>query len=154
VYTPLQNPSLDRMLQRARGELGFQTVARDGAARELMRCLKHGKSVGLIVDQRVDSGEMLPFFGTGMLTSVTPAQLALRFNCELIPVQVQRLPGARFRVSFHAPLRATDPAAPAAEQASQLRRAINQLFEAWIRERPQEWMCTKRRWPKTTGSRE
>jgi KDO2-lipid IV(A) lauroyltransferase len=30
----------------------------------------------------------------------------------------------------------------------QMTRKINALFESWIRERPQEWMCTKRRWSK------
>jgi KDO2-lipid IV(A) lauroyltransferase len=148
VYTALQNPHLDRLLAEARDALGYRTVERANAARELLRRLKHGTSVGLLVDQRVDSGEPTPFFGKDMLTSTTPAQLALRFKCDLIPVQVQRLEGARFRVIFHKPVTADDTGADPAEQAEQITRKINELFEGWIRERPHEWMCTKRRWPK------
>ncbi len=148
VYTALQNPHMDRLLSEARDALGFRTVERANAARELLRRLKHGTSVGLLVDQRVDSGEPVPFFGKDMLTSTTPAQLALRFNCDLIPVQVQRLQDARFRVTFHKPVTADDLNADSAEQALQITRKINNLFESWIRERPHEWMCTKRRWPK------
>ena len=148
VYTALQNPHMDRLLAEARDALGFRTVERANAARELIRRLKHGASVGLLVDQRVDSGKPTPFFGKDMLTSMTPAQLALRFKCDLIPVQVQRLEGARFRVTFHKPVTADDPDAGSAEQASQITMKINKLFESWIRERPHEWMCTKRRWPK------
>jgi len=148
VYTRLQNPGLDRMLYRAREALGCGLVERGGAGRQLVRCLKEGTSVGLIVDQRVDGGAPVPFFGHDMLTSITPAQLALRFDCELIPVQIQRLGGARFRVIFHSPVTADDRAAPDEQKILQMTGKINALFEAWIRERPQEWMCTKRRWPK------
>jgi KDO2-lipid IV(A) lauroyltransferase len=148
VYTRLQNPGLDRMLYRARQALGCELVERGGAARQLVRCLKEGTSVGLIVDQRVDGGAPVPFFGHDMLTSITPAQLALRFDCELVPVQIQRLEGARFRVIFHSPVTAADAAAPEDQKILQMTREINVLFEDWIRDRPHEWMCTKRRWPK------
>ena len=148
VYTRLQNPNLDRMLYRARQALGCELVERDGAARQLLRHLKQGTSVGLIVDQRVDGGEPVPFFGHNMLTSITPAQLALRFGCELIPVQIQRLQDARFRVIFHSPVKPDDVTAPDEQKVLQMTTRINAQFEAWIRERPEQWMCTKRRWPK------
>jgi KDO2-lipid IV(A) lauroyltransferase len=148
VYTQLQNPHMDRMLFRARQSLGCGLVERDGAGRQLIRCLKQGTSVGLIVDQRVDSGEPVPFFGRDMLTSITPAQLALRFDCELIPVQIQRLKDARFRVIFHEAVEADDETADNPSKALKMTQKINALFESWIREQPQQWMCTKRRWPK------
>jgi KDO2-lipid IV(A) lauroyltransferase len=147
VYTRLQNPGLDRMLYRARLALGCGLVERDGAARQLMRSLKQGTSVGLIVDQRVDGGAPVPFFGHEMLTSITPAQLALRFDCELIPVQIQRIENARFRAIFHSPVRAAADLADD-RKVLEMTEKINNLFEQWIGERPQEWMCTKRRWPK------
>ena len=148
VYTRLQNPYMDSMLYRAREALGCGLVERDGAGRQLMRCLKQGTSVGLLVDQRVDSGEPVPFFGRDMMTSITPAQLSLRFDCDLIPVQIQRLEGARFRVIIHEPVRPADESLDKHSQALQMTRQINVLFESWIREQPQQWMCTKRRWPK------
>jgi KDO2-lipid IV(A) lauroyltransferase len=148
VYTKMQNPWMDRLLFRARESLGCGLVERDDAARELLRCLKKGTSIGLLVDQRVDVGEPVPFFGRDMLTSTTPAQLALHFDCELIPIRIQRLHGARFRVTFHQPVVADDENAEKAEKILQMTSKINALFESWIRERPHEWMCTKRRWPK------
>jgi len=147
VYTPLQNPGLNRMLYRAREALGCGLVEREGAARQLMRCLKQGTSVGLIVDQRVDGGAPVPFFGHDMLTSITPAQLAVRFNCELVPVQIQRIQDARFRAVFHSPVR-VDANLPDDRKVLEMTTSINLLFEDWIRQRPQDWMCTKRRWPK------
>jgi len=148
VYTRLQNPGMDRLLYQAREGLGCGLIERNGAARKLIRCLKHGTSVGLIVDQRVDVGEPVPFFGHNMRSSITPAQLALRFGCELIPVQIQRQHDAHFRVIFHPAIKPTDENAPDEQKFLQMTAKINALFEAWIRERPAEWMCTKRRWPK------
>jgi KDO2-lipid IV(A) lauroyltransferase len=148
IYTPIQNPWFDRMLYQARLALGCGMVKREGAVRQLMKALRSGVSVGLLVDQRVDAGEPVSFFGHDMNTSMTPAQLALRFDCELIPVQVQRRTGARYRVIFHEPVRADDEAADEHQKMLQMTRKLNALFESWIRERPHEWMCSKRRWAK------
>lgn len=148
VYTPLANPWLNRIICDARDSIGFPTVARDGAVRKLLRQMRQGRSVGLLVDQRVDTGERVQFFGHEMLTSTTPAQFALRFNCELIPVQVQRVGSARFRIVFHQPVTADDPTTDEQEKILQMTGKLNALFEDWIRQRPQDWMCSKRRWDK------
>lgn len=152
VYTPLQNPWLDRMLYKARKKMGYHLVSRDGGMRTLIRELKRGRSIGLIVDQRVDAGEPVPFFGIAMNTSTTPAQLALRYNCELIPIRVERLNGARFRVTFHAPLTAPEGVTDEHRKVLAMTREINSLFETWITENPQDWLCSKRRWPKDASA--
>ncbi|MGD8853020.1 MAG: hypothetical protein PVI28_11530 [Gammaproteobacteria bacterium] len=148
IYTPIQNPGINDLLYRSREELNCGMVKREGAVRQLIKELKKGVSVGLIVDQRVDAGELVSFFGHGMKTSITPAQLALRCRCELIPVQVQRRGGAHFRVIFHEPVQPDDTIAAERERILDMTRRVNALFESWIRERPHEWMCTKRRWPR------
>ncbi len=148
VYTPLQNLRMDRMVRKVRRALGAELVTRDQAVRPLMQHLKRGGSVGLLVDQRVDSGEPVPFFGNDMSTTVMPARLALKFGCALVPARVERLQGARFRVTLHEPIRPDDESADEQTQVLQMTRKVNALFESWIREHPDQWMCTKRRWPK------
>jgi KDO2-lipid IV(A) lauroyltransferase len=148
LYTPLQNPRLDRMLYRARSQMGLDLLPRDGNIRDLVRELGSGRSIGLLVDQRVDSGVPVPFFGLDMHTSTTPARLALRYHCDLIPVRVQRVGDARFRVTFEKPIRPSEGITDEHQQILDMTRQLNQLFEAWIREQPQDWLCSKRRWPK------
>ena len=149
VYTPLENPWVDRMLHRHRRALGCRLVPRGDALRTMMRELETGRSIGLLVDQRVDSGVPVPFFGIDKLTTLVPARLALRFECDLIPVRVERLPGARFRVTAHEPVRCADTALPDHERALEMTRQVNALFEDWIRELPEQWFCSNRRWAKT-----
>lgn len=148
IYTPQQNPWLDRMLLRVRKDIGCGLIPREGGIRALVQVLNKGDSIGLLVDQRVDSGEPLPFFGIDMSTSVTPARLALRYDCDLIPMRVERRDGARFRVTFHAPLTPPGDALDDHQKALGMTLKINALFESWITAQPTEWLCTKRRWPK------
>ena len=148
LYTPLQNPWLDRMLYKARVRTGIKLLPQDGGIRTLVRELGSGRSIGLLVDQRVDSGEPVPFFGLDMNTSTTPARLALRYHCDLIPTRVQRLGNARFRVSFEEPIRPSAGITDEHRKILDMTRQLNVLFETWIREQPQDWLCSKRRWPK------
>ena len=148
VYTPLQNPWLNRILMRQRRHLGCRLLPRDESMRSLVRELGKSRSIGLIMDQRVDSGVPIPFFGIDKFTTLVPARLALRHGYDLVPVRTERLDGARFRVTFYAPILPDDAGADPVEQATQMSRKINLLFEEWIRERPEDWFCSKRRWPK------
>ena len=148
VYAPLRNPRVDRMITKMRGALGTELVSRDQAMRPLMQHLKRGGCVGLLVDLRVDSGEPVPFFGKDMLTSVMPARLALKFACELVPARIERLKDAHFRMTFFEPVRPDDETADEDTRVLQMTRKVNALFESWIREHPDQWMCTKRRWSK------
>jgi len=148
LYTPLQNPWLDRRLRHRREALGCGLINRYEAPRRMVRQLSRGGSIGLLTDQRVDSGELVPLFSIDMYTTTAPARLALRFGCELIPTRVERLTGAHFRISFHEPVRPEPGTRDENEKALQMTRQLNALYEDWIRARPHEWMCSNRRWPK------
>ncbi len=148
VYTPIKNAFIDRMLKRKREALGCQLLDRYAGLPHLIGALNEGRSLGLIVDHRDDAGIPLPFFGLDKLTTVVPARLALRFGCDLIPVRVERLDGAHFRYTIFAPVEPDPNIASAKEQAVQMMAKVNGIFEQWIRERPQQWLCTKRAWAK------
>jgi KDO2-lipid IV(A) lauroyltransferase len=148
-YLPDSNPILDRMILRRRLAIGCDLIEREGGIRGLMRELERNRAVGFVVDTRFDAGDLVPFFGVEAPTITTPARLALHFGCELIPVQVERLGAtARFRVTFHDPIRPSDPTLGKREQALDMTRQLNAHFEQWIRERPDQWFVEKRRWPK------
>ncbi|MGI9294472.1 MAG: lysophospholipid acyltransferase family protein [Pseudomonadales bacterium] len=148
VYAPETNPFLNARLLRLRQAFQCQLTPRDGSMRVLMRELGAGHAIGLAVDTRLDSGDLLPFFGVDAPTNSAPARLALRYNCELVPLHVERLPGMRYRVMLCNPISADDEAASVDDKALQMTADLNLLFESWIRATPTEWMCLKRRWPR------
>jgi KDO2-lipid IV(A) lauroyltransferase len=149
LYAGLQNEHLDALMGKARAQLGCTMVSRDGSMRPVIKHLSEGGSLGVLADLRVKAGGMpIPFFGRDMTTSLVPARLALRHGCDLVPIRVERLRPSWFRVTVHEPLDV--PALGSDdEQAVTLATAMSARIEEWIRERPGEWLCTNRRWPKS-----
>lgn len=147
MYAPLANPWLDRLMLYYRAALGGDLVSRSAGLRGFLDALRNRQAVAMIIDRRIEGGRPLEFFGAEKASSVLPARLALRSGVPLVPVEVQRLPGARFRIRFHAPLVPGDPEADPDSQAVDLTRQINAKFEDWIRARPGEWLCTSKIWP-------
>lgn len=146
LYAPLANPWLDRLMLRYRRQLGCEPVSRSAGLRTFIQALKAGKAPAMIIDRRIDGGKPIRFFGAEKDSSTLPAGLALRFGAPLVPVQVERLPGARFRVRFHPPLVPHNPEADIDAQALDLTKQIHERFEDWISARPGEWLCTSKIW--------
>jgi len=148
LYSPPTNPLLDRMLLESRSALNCELLPRENSARLLMRALKQGKTAAMVMDRRVDEGKAIPFFGREKLSTIMPAKLALKFNCDLVPVQVERMQDAHFKVTFHPPVRPRDLSADDNEQAIDMIEQVHAQFENWIRQQPEDWFCSKRLWPK------
>jgi KDO2-lipid IV(A) lauroyltransferase len=60
-------------------------------------------------------------------------------------VQVERLGGARFRITAHRPLEITPSGDRHADTLAIT--SINALFGDWIRQRPGQWLWLHNRWP-------
>jgi KDO2-lipid IV(A) lauroyltransferase len=78
-----------------------------------------------------------------------PAKLALKFECDLVPVQVERLQDAHYRVTFHPPVRPRDATISETDQAIDMIQQVHHQFEDWIRQQPEDWFCSKRLWSKS-----
>ncbi|WP_022728985.1 lysophospholipid acyltransferase family protein [Fodinicurvata sediminis] len=148
VYTPQGNPLVDAMVQYWRQRQGMKLVEKHGGIRILLRRLGAGESIGLLVDQRVDEGEHVPFFDRSAKTTTAPARLALRTRNDLVPVRVMRVATARYRVVIHPPVSPPPEDMGTDNRALEMTREVNGIFERWIREEPGEWLCLKRRWAK------
>ncbi|MCO6412229.1 MAG: lysophospholipid acyltransferase family protein [Thiogranum sp.] len=147
IYSPQSNPLIDRMVQSIREALGLRFVAKENALRHLVTELRNGRSVGMLPDQRIDEGEPVPYFGVDAPTTTSPAWLAIKMNCPLIPVEIERMGQNRFRAVFHDPIDTRADIAHVRNRAIEVTRQVNACFEQWIRKHPEHWHCAKRRWP-------
>ena len=146
IYRAANNPLMDRMIARFRGDQGEFIPKGAVAARQAITALRSGRHLGLLADQKMNDGIPVPFFGRPAMTAPALAVLALRFDCDVLPLRVERLDGARFRVTVFPALplpRSGDPHADAAA----LMAEVNGTLEAWIRDRPEQWLWVHRRWP-------
>ncbi len=148
VYTPEQNWLLQGMMQKRRRMLGCDCIPSSEGPTPLFQELSQGRSLGFVMDRRLKKGEPSPFFGTDTFTSTFPARLALRSGCKLVPVRVERLQRGTYRVTVHEPVRPEQSLPDDRARAADMTRRINAHFESWIRERPDQWFCSKRMWPK------
>lgn len=147
VYRTPSNPLADRLLREIRDPLGAISLPKGPkASRGVLRMLGAGQGVAMLMDQRLSGGAMVPFFGRPAATSTALARFALRFRCPVVPIHVERLGGARFRVVVEPPIRAAADADPAAETVAFTARATA-LIEGWVRARPEQWLWNHRRWP-------
>jgi KDO2-lipid IV(A) lauroyltransferase len=116
-------------------------------ARDALAHLRRGGLLGMLVDQKLDDGIAVPFFGCPAMTTPALAQFALRFRCPVIPIHPVRLGPARFRVICEPPLALPDTGDQTADVYA-LTLAVNATLERWIREQPGCWLWMHRRWPK------
>tara|TARA_R110002110_G_scaffold205066_1_gene416676 strand:+ start:70332 stop:71267 length:936 start_codon:yes stop_codon:yes gene_type:complete len=149
VYAAESNPALRDVMLELRQSFGVNLIPSEAGVRPLMKELAAGRSVGMAMDTRLDTGKLIPFFGRDALTNTTAARLALRSGAALIPIRAQRLTAGRFRITAYDPLSSNAPQdSTGDDHAVDLTQQINRFFEQWISEEPEQWICLKRRWPK------
>jgi KDO2-lipid IV(A) lauroyltransferase len=147
VYRPLDNPLLDRWVRANREATGQSLVTKDGALRELVRVLKTGGMVCLLVDQDARShGIMAPFFGAPASTIATPAEFAIRTGSVILTGVSRRVgPGFRYAGALDPPVEVVDTGDREAD-VLRITSKINANLEAGIRLAPEQWLWSHRRW--------
>jgi Kdo2-lipid IVA lauroyltransferase/acyltransferase len=146
IYRAANNPLLDRMITRFRGDAGELLPKGRVAARRAIAVLRRGAHLTMLADQKMNDGIPVPFFGRPAMTSSALAVLALRFDCDVLPARVERLGGAHFRLTVFPPLPLPRSGDHHADVAA-LMTKVNQILEQWVRDRPAEWFWLHRRWP-------
>lgn len=147
VYRPPNNPYVDRALNRIR-QRGAHRLIPKGAkgARQLLADLAEHRSIALLIDQKMNDGIAVPFFGIEAMTSQAVPQMVQRSGCTVVMVRPERLGPARFRVTVMPPLELPRDERGRIDRLASM-TLINGQLEAWIRERPAEWLWVHRRWP-------
>lgn len=149
VYRRFNNPLVDWIIGKTQHLGGMKTIWKGAeGGREAFKTLKQGDHLVMFVDQKLNEGELIPFFGRPAMTPMAPARLALKMKCPLVPIQVERLGRAsKFRITIHPPLPIPDAEDPH-QQAKLYMTQVNKVLESWIRQNPDQWFWVHNRWPK------
>lgn len=120
-------------------------------AREILRALRRGAAVGVLVDLYTSErrgGILVPFFGRRAWTTSGPAILSLRTGAPIVPVSIRRVEGARHLAELLPALEAPRTG-DRARDVQELTARMSAVFEALIRERPEPWLWLHRRWKRS-----
>ncbi len=146
VYRKPNNPYVDALVRWLRRPVTPALFPKGSqGARGMMRWLREGRAIGLLIDQKMREGIELSFFGHPAMTGIVPAQMALMTNAAILPAQVIRLKGCQFRVIIHPPL-TVDETMTHDEKIRDLTQRMNDFLEDHIRAYPGQWLWLHRRW--------
>lgn len=148
VVRPLDNPYVDRLVERYRTLYGNTTFAKQDFARGLLSAMRSGETVGLLMDQNMTppQGVFVPFFGVQACTASGIARVALHTDAAVIPAftiwdDVLR----KYRVHFDPPLTLVRTDDVEADVLANTAMFTN-VLEQYVRKYPDQWLWVHRRW--------
>jgi KDO2-lipid IV(A) lauroyltransferase len=146
MYRAANNPIVDRLINHSRAVIGSELAAKGSSgARRMLAAMKGERHIAMLIDQKTNNGIPVPFFGRDAMTAPSLAVFARRYDCAVVPVRVDRLAGARFRITAEPPLDLPRTGDDDADTLAVM-TTVNQVLERWIRERPDHWFWLHRRW--------
>jgi len=143
IFRRPNNPFINFLIKYLRSNLPMAPKGKEGA-KQLIYSLKKGRSIGLVIDQKMNDGIKVPFFNKPAMTSDALAQLCLRIKSLVVPVQVERIKNTNFKITFHNPLKITKNGQN--KTPIQIMTEVNLIMEKWIRKKPGQWLWLHRRW--------
>ncbi|MEE8548810.1 MAG: lipid A biosynthesis lauroyl acyltransferase [Alphaproteobacteria bacterium] len=147
VYRAANHPEVERLVRLGRRGMTDDLVPKGSAgARQMIAILNGGGHLGMLVDQKMNDGIAVEFFGRDAMTAPALAQLALKFDCPVVPIKVERTHGAHFSISVLPPLELPATGDRQADVKAGM-TLVNRIIEGWIRENPEQWLWVHRRWP-------
>jgi KDO2-lipid IV(A) lauroyltransferase len=149
VVRPLDNPLLERELSRRRTRFGNRPIAKRDAARDILKALRRGETVAILVDQNVLAREavFVPFFGRPAATTPALALFQRKSGAPVVPVFTWPEGDGRYRLEFETPIEAEDVAGADRDEAvRRLTARYMEVTEAAIRKAPEAWLWMHNRW--------
>ena len=147
IYRPLNNFFLNPLMEYLRMKYICPTQIPKGrmGMREIISKIKDGYSVALMMDQRVSEGLKIPFFNKPAFTTTIPAQLALKYDCKLVPIFLERKDGPNFEMTIHEPYK-IEKTGNDEEDTKNIIHKINQIIEKMVIKNPTQWIWSHNRW--------
>ncbi len=129
--------SLNDAVVKTRERYGLRVlVVGRPAVRDIIQALNANGMVGLVCDQEEGPGVDVRFFGRRAVVPGGPGALALKTGAALMPAYQYMTPSGRHHIHLEAALSSGD-----GEIKESLMQRIVHRFEAFIRERPDQWFA-------------
>ena len=145
IYRPLNNIFLNKTMERIRTQYICRNQIRKGRSgtRQILENLKKGNSIALMIDQRVTEGIKIDFFGNLASTTTIPAQIIKKYECELVPIYIERFNKYNFKMYVSQPIVINKK-----KSQEEISKHLNKILEKMILKNPDQWIWTHNRWKK------
>ena len=145
IYRPLNNVFLNKTMERIRTKYICRNQIRKGKSgtRQILENLKKNNSIALMIDQRVTEGIKIDFFGNLASTTTIPAQIIKKYQCDLVPIYIERLEKYNFKMYVSQPIVINSE-----NSQEEISKHLNKILEKMILKNPDQWIWTHNRWKK------
>ena len=143
IYRPLNNFFINPLMEYLRKKYICENQIKKGLSgvKESIKFIEKGTSIALMIDQRVSEGSKIKFFGDEAFTTTLPAQLALKYNLEIVPVFILRKNDNHFEMKVFDPIDSKKY-----KNKINLTLELNHVLESMIKVNPDQWIWTHNRW--------
>lgn len=147
AYKPLTNKNLDNLFHRIRARFGVEPVAMNHVLREMISCRGQKKNItlALIADQNPhytsESQVWYDFLGQKTLFFEGADRLARKFSLPVAFLHVDKFEKGDYKAWFEIIYDGKEPI-----EADEITRRYKEKLEEMIRQRPELWMWSHRRW--------
>lgn len=142
VVRPIDNRRIDTLVERYRGLSGNHIIEKKDAARGILKALKAGDAVGILIDQNttLDQGAFIEFFGRKACAGSAFAKLAHHSGAAVVPgFALWSGEEQRYILRFY-------PEIPMSGDVVEDTQRIHSQLESVIRDYPDQWLWIHRRW--------
>jgi Kdo2-lipid IVA lauroyltransferase/acyltransferase len=142
VVRPIDNRRIDALVERYRGLSGNHIIEKKDAARGILKALKAGDAVGILIDQNttLDQGVFIEFFGMKACAGSAFAKLAHHSGAAVVPgFALWSEEERRYILRFYPEISMTGDVVEDTQR-------IHAQLESVIREYPDQWLWIHRRW--------
>ena len=143
IYRPLNNKFLNIFMEKIRKKYICKNQIKKGFAgsRQLLSFFKNGYSIALMIDQRVSQGIRSNLFKYEAYTTTIPAQFVKKFNCNIVPIYIERMGNVNFRLTVKNPIEYSDK-----YSIKDITLDLNHHLEKMILKNPGQWIWSHNRW--------
>ena len=148
VYRKSNNKFVELLIQSIREKNATYAPKGDIGAKKCYLWLRKGKSLALLMDQKLNEGLSIDFLGKPANTASFIADIAIRMNLDIVPIKFSRDINNNNIITFYKKINMPKNNLSKNKKISFILKQVNDVMSQWIKDQPENWLWIHRRWQK------
>ncbi|NLK66709.1 MAG: lipid A biosynthesis acyltransferase [Campylobacteraceae bacterium] len=143
VNKKMRNPYIQEIYAAAREKNNITMIEKHSAAKGMLKTLREGNQVAIVIDQYTDKGCEIEFLGVKETATDTVSRLAMKLDALIIPILTTKNEFRKYEITIY---EAIDPLKIEAEnKVYEITKLQNDIISDQILKVPDYWLWQHRR---------
>ena len=148
LYRKSNNKFVEYLLQNIRTSNATYAPKGDIGAKKSFLWLRKGKSLAMLMDQKLNEGPSVDFLGKPAPTASFIAEMAIRMGLDIVPIKFSRNKKNQNIITFYDKIVLPKKNLSKDKKIEFILQLVNNTMSQWIKSQPEYWLWIHRRWPK------